>query len=180
MHMLAPEVRRLIERAQPPKRMRTTIVAIDGFGGAGKSTLAAAIAEEYRATTVHTDDFAAWDNPIDWWPRLLAQVLKPLGANQKGHYQRYDWDARQLAEWHDIELGGLVITEGVTSSRREFRPYLSGAIWVDTPPELRLRRGLERDGAQALAQWQQWMAAERQWAEVDRPWLAADLIRTGY
>jgi len=55
------------------------LVAIDGPGGAGKTTFAERFAAAADgAPIVHTDDFASADNPIDWWPRLLAEVIEPL------------------------------------------------------------------------------------------------------
>lgn len=182
--MLNPLVRRLIDGARPPEAMTTVIVAVDGFGGAGKSTLAEQIAaEQLRAgrpvTIVHTDDFASWDNPVDWWPRLLEQVLQPLSRNQTARYQQYDWNSRTLADWHEVQPGGLMVLEGVTASRDEFRPYLAATIWVETSADLRLRRGLERDGEQARGQWQEWMAVERRWAEATQPWTQANLVVPG-
>lgn len=67
--------------------LKTRIVAIDGRGGAGKSTLAARLSELLGgAPVVHTDDFASWDNPIDWWPELLAQVLEPLARGDAASF----------------------------------------------------------------------------------------------
>ncbi len=160
-------------------KARTVIVAIDGFGGAGKSTLAARVAERLDAVVVQTDDFASWDNPLDWWPRLLEQVLVPLSHDEPARYQRYDWDARELAEWIEVAPGGIVIVEGVSSSRAAFRPFLSLAIWVDAPSDLRLARGLERDGVDMRDQWIEWMSAEQAWADDEDPRAAADLIVSG-
>ena len=43
------------------------LVAIDGPGGAGKSTFARKLSEAAGGAPVfHTDDFAAADNPINW------------------------------------------------------------------------------------------------------------------
>ncbi len=50
-------------------------------------------------------------------PRLLAQVLQPLRAEQPAHYQRFDWSAQALAEWHTLPPGGVVIIEGTTALR---------------------------------------------------------------
>ena len=159
--------------------MRTVIVAIDGFSGAGKSTLAARLADEVSGTIVHTDDFAAWDIPLDWWPRLVEQVLVPLSKNEPARYQRYDWDLRELAQWHSIEAGGMVVVEGVSSSREKFRPYLSLAVWVEAPRELRLERGIERDGEGMRDAWLGWMASEDEWAERETPHDHADLTVSG-
>jgi uridine kinase len=170
-----------IAAARPPRGMTTKIVAIDGGGGAGKSTLAKHLSGWLgSAPVVITDDFASWGNPLNWWPRLLEQVLEPLGNNQAAHYQRYDWKTLELAEWHDVEPGGIVILEGVSSMRREFRPYLAYHIWIDTPPDLRRERGLARErgisGEDNLEQWQQWQAVEVEHYQQDQPEAVADLI----
>lgn len=170
--------------ARPAPGMSTSFLAIDGYGGAGKSTLAAFLVEELRVRglrvdLVHTDDFASADHPLDWWPRMIEQVLEPLGVGTTARYQRYDWDEQELAEWHTVEPGALVILEGVSSSRNAFRPWLSLAVWVETPGDERLRRGLERDGEQALDQWHRWMAEEVAWGEAERPWERADVVVPG-
>jgi uridine kinase len=168
-----------LDSASAPGTMTTKIVAIDGFAGAGKSTLAEAVGRERAGTVLHTDDFASWDEPLEWWPRLLTQVLEPLAANQTGRYQRYDWVSQQLAEWHEIAPGGLLILEGVSSCRAAFRPYLSYSVWVDTPADVRMERGLERDGADARPLWLQWMAEENEWAKNESPKEHVDLVVLG-
>jgi hypothetical protein len=42
---------------------------------------------------------------------MRRQVLEPLGRDEPARYQRYDWDADRLAEWHEIPVGGTVIIE---------------------------------------------------------------------
>jgi uridine kinase len=86
---------------------------------------------------------------------------------------------RPLAEWHAIEPGGLVVIEGLSSSREKFRPYLSLAAWVDAPRELRLERGIERDGESMRGAWLDWMASEDEWAAEEDPRSHADLIVSG-
>ena len=170
----------LARAARPPHGVLTTIVAIDGLSGAGKSTLAAAIGGELAATVIHTDDFSRWDLPLDWWPRMLEQVLVPLAAGADAQYQRWDWDAGRLAEWHTVPAGGTVVIEGVSSSRAVFRPYLAASVWVETPRDLRLTRGLERDGQDAAGLWAAWMAEEDAWVAEEDPRLHASLIVTGF
>ena len=53
------------------------------------------------------------------------------------------------------------------------------AIWIETSPEVRLRRGLERDGEAARPQWEAWMAAEEAYRRRERPDLAADVVLDG-
>jgi uridine kinase len=75
-------------------------LAIDGHGGAGKSTLAAAVARATGAALVHTDDFflrpAASATPpalVEYydWRRLRAQALEPLTAGGDATFRRFDW-----------------------------------------------------------------------------------------
>lgn len=169
----------LVHASPPLAGTHTRIVAIDGLGGAGKSTLAKLVASKVAAQVVHTDDFASWDDPLGWWPRLLDEVLVPLSQDLVGRFQRYDWDSRQLAEWHEVHPGGTVLVEGVSSSRAEFRLYLSASIWIDSPRHVRLRRGLQRDGDGALAQWEEWMAREDEWVAAQLPRSKADLVLNG-
>jgi uridine kinase len=159
----------------------TTIVAIDGLGGSGKSELAAKLAGALEdATVVQTDDFAR-PNVRGWdWERMKAQVLAPISRNEPGRYQRYDWKADRLAEWHEVPVGGTLIVEGVSSLRDELGKYWDLAIWVSAPYELRLQRGVERDGEAMRSQWTDvWMPEEQDYLETQRPDETADVIVDG-
>jgi len=173
--------RRLIDAvrsAEAPAGVGTRIVAVDGLGGAGKSSLAHRLAQELDARIIHTDDFASWATPVDWWPDLIELALKPLAAGKPARYQPTSWGGEE----HEpvvIDPTGIVILEGVTASREAFRPYLAYSIWIETPRELRLQRGLERDGEDARAQWEEWMEAEDGYIERERPAARADTVLRG-
>jgi uridine kinase len=164
--------------ASLPDGVRTRLVAIDGLGGAGKSTLAAELADELDAVVVHTDDFASWENPLDWWPALLEQVLEPLAAGRSARFVPNTWGGPERPTV-EIDAGGVVIVEGVTASREAFRPYLAFSIWVETPRETRLARGLARDGEPMREQWEAWMASEDRYVERERPDEHADAVVSG-
>jgi hypothetical protein len=106
---------------------------------------------------------------------MIEQVLQPLAQGRPARYQRYDWDRRELAEWHEADAPFLIL-EGVSSARIEFRPYLAYRIWAECPRELCLKRGLQRDGAAMFPQWEQWMRAEDDHFREHRTREAADLI----
>jgi uridine kinase len=160
--------------------MATKVIAVDGPGGAGKSAFAARLAEALGGVqVVHTDDFASWEDPINWWPRLLKEVLEPLSRNESARYRRTDWGNSDHRERGEVTPAEFVILEGVTASREAFQPFLTYSVWIDTPRELRLSRGLERDGEEARAQWEEWMAQEEDYVREEKPQERADLVVPG-
>jgi uridine kinase len=61
-----------------------------------------------------------------------------------------------------------------------FREAYDLRIWVEAARELRLARGIARDGEQARAVWEDhWMPSEDRYVEEDDPISAADLIVDG-
>lgn len=171
---------------------KTLLIGIDGCGGAGKSTLADALRDidKENISIVHMDDFykteaqrrepnnsigALWD-----CKRLKEQVLIPLKNNQDTHYQIYDWDLDELTEWKYITRGGIVIVEGCYSLMGGLDSYYDYKIWIDTPRNLRLRRGIERDGEMKRHLWENlWMPSEEEYIKCQHPMEKADWIVDG-
>ena len=84
LHVTREHVVDAIRSSKSPVGMTTRIIAIDGPGGAGKSSLAEHLAHELDAPIVHTDDFASWDNPIEWWPDVIEKVRVVIGERARG------------------------------------------------------------------------------------------------
>jgi uridine kinase len=174
------------------RRHATLLIGIDGPGGSGKSSFAHALARRRNdVTIVEMDDFFLPSSarvpgdprakPIgaDFdWQRLRDQVLLPLGEDHPGWYQRYDWEQDHLAEWHTIPVGGVVVVEGVYSTRDEYYPaHYDFTIWLECAPQIRLARGLARNGESIREIWEQdWMVAEDLYIASQHPNLRADLI----
>ena len=167
-----------IRRAKAPDGMTTRVIAVDGPGGAGKTTVSKWLAAELEAPIVQTDDFASWENPTEWWPDLLTKVLEPLARGEPARYVPTSWGGPPRDEV-TVNPSQFLILEGVTASREAFRPYLAYSIWIETPRELRLQRGLERDGEQKREQWNEWMAGEDRYVEREQPAEHADLVLPG-
>ncbi|HUD11586.1 MAG TPA: AAA family ATPase [Candidatus Saccharimonadia bacterium] len=172
----------------PQRKLPVKFLAIDGHGGSGKSTLAEILAKELGAEVIHTDDFADWDNPIDWWPRVIECVFEPITRGSKTlNYPRSKW-------WVDHHpqpvvnqpVTPVMILEGVSALRREFRDYVSYGIFVDTPKGTCLQRVLARDAgmdgkteAQIKAMWDDWIKDEDEYILRDNPKSHADKVVDG-
>jgi len=114
------------------------------------------------------------------WRRLRDDVLVPLSRDEAGRYRRYDWPSERLAEWRAVEVGGIVMVEGVYTLRSELRSFYDYAIWVECPVAERLARGLARDGEEARDLWLgAWMPEEDRYAEAERPWEHSELVLDG-
>jgi uridine kinase len=163
------------------RNVSTVWIGIDGFGAAGKTTLAERMAAALGdAAVVHIDDFSGPREPEWDWGRFVAQVRDPLLAGHVARYQSWDWDRDEGGAWHDIAPGHPVIVEGVSSTRAEVGIAWDVQIWVDAPRDVRLTRALERDGPARLSRWlDDWMPSEERYAARERPQQRADLIVSG-
>ena len=172
------------------------LVAIDGPGGAGKSTLAQLLKEHLKTlgwtvAVVKHDDFYLPSNQRENqqtkaiggdfdWERLRDQVLTPIRERRSAHYRRYDWETDVLAEWHTISASHVVLVEGVYTMRRELADLYDLKIWVECPRAIRLARGVVRDGEAARATWEQdWMPQEDDYVKTHLPHERADFFING-
>ena len=79
-----------------------------------------------------TDDFASADAPLEWWPRLLSQVVEPLSQGRPARYRRYDWARGELADWVEVPPAPAVLIEGVSSGRLEWAEHIAFLVWIHT------------------------------------------------
>ena len=171
---------------RPPKAGSTKVIGIDGHGGSGKTTLAAHLSKRFDAEIVHTDDFASWDNPKDWWPLVIGRIFEPLrsGAKTLSYSRSQWWPEHEPEPVVDQPVTGALILEGVGSLRREFRQFLSLAIFVSAPREVCIGRGTTRDAAmgtqdEVFEQWNKWFDDEVGYMARDEPERFADVVLSG-
>lgn len=151
-----------------PRRLGPVrLVCVDGPAGSGKTTTAGRVATRLvargaTAAVLHLDDlYAGWRGlEGSLWPRLSAQVLEPLRRGRPGRYQRFDWPLDRFDDWVDVPVPDVLVLEGCGSARRAADAVATLRVWVEAPRDLRLRRGLERDGDAARAHWLTWMSDE--------------------
>jgi hypothetical protein len=124
---------------------------------------------------VHADDL------LEGWsglPRLsyrFEDLLRPLAHGRPGSYVRWDWVADGWAETVLVEPGPLLVLEGVGSGAAAYADLRTLLVWVEAPHDLRMRRGLERDGDAFAAHWERWAAAEEELFTRERTRERADL-----
>lgn len=160
----------------PPRAGNTRVAAIDGPAGSGKTTLAARLAAAVGAPVVHMDDlYPGWDGLAAAPGKLREWVLEPLADGRRARYRRYDWEAGAYAEWVDVPAADVLITEGCASGARTAAPYLSLLVWVDAPYDVRMLRGIGRDGEIFRPYWERWAAQERVLFAAERTAERADV-----
>lgn len=167
--------------AAPARLGDVRLVAVDGPSGSGKSSFAdQLVAELPDAALVRTDDFATWDDPVSWWPRLVDGVFLPLSQGRPGRYRRTEWaDGHPHPGRHvTVRVPRILLVEGVSAGRRSIRPRLSYLVWCEVPDHTeRLARAVTRDGADSRQNLTNWQAFEAGWFAVDGTRPAAQHVR---
>jgi uridine kinase len=155
-------------QAAPPRLGRTRLISIDGPAGSGKSTLAERFEARAKARglntgLIHMDDlYDGWAGAERGFALLRDHVLQRLADGREGRYRRYDWHTGAYAELHLVPVTvDLLIVEGVTSCDRDADGWQSLRLWIETTNEVRLDRGIDRDGEALRDHWLEWMRWER-------------------
>jgi uridine kinase len=165
----------LIDAAVAERGGGLVLVGIGGRGAAGKTSLARVVP---GAQIVSTDEF--WDGGGFDIPRLEREVVATLAAGRPARFSSYDWTARRVRGERVVEPRGVVIVEGVCALHRTLRDAYAVRVWVEAPAELRLARGVARDGEDARRTWVDvWMPSEDRYVERDDPVACADIVVDG-
>lgn len=175
--------------SKEPKLGKVKLIAIDGHGGSGKSTVAKLLAEKLNAEIIQIDDFTGWDRPKNWRASMVDLVFTPIteGATQLSYRRAKWWPNHEPQPVVNQPVSPVMILEGVTALRKEFRPYISLGIYVEAPSEISMQRGIERDIASGTGKtkadiamlWQSWSESEDAYINRDKPNLFADIIIDG-
>ena len=162
---------------RPPTLGAGRLVCVDGPAGSGKTTLAAAlVALAPDATVIHTDDLLeGWDG-LPGLARSVATLLEPLAAGRTGHWRRWDWHASAWAETREVSPASLLILDGVGSWSPAIAPWVTALAWVEAAYDLRMARGLARDGDAFAPHWDRWAADEEELFARTGTRDAADLV----
>jgi len=163
-----------------------TLIAIEGFGGSGKST----IAEKLKlglgsAYVVCIDDFivksklaeSSWDSGVFDRERLKQQVLIPAIAGKDVVYQKLIWETDILSGPIMIPKVSYLIIEGISSYHSDIAKYYDYKIWVDISIETAANRGRARDDSIENALfWDLWVQNDLDYKKKYHPEQRADFV----
>jgi uridine kinase len=178
----------------PPTLGAGRLVCVDGPAGSGKTTLAAALGRGFRdalrvpggradpahVRVLHMDNmYAGWAGLEEGMVTVASSVVAPLRAGQPGRYRRYDWHRSRFAEERVVPPCDVLVIEGVGSGGAAYDDAITCLVWVDTPSDVRLARGLARDGEGVREHWLAWSAREEEMLARERTRARADVVVDG-
>jgi hypothetical protein len=179
---LSDVVHRLLDAA-PDVVGRPRLIAIDGRGGAGKSSLVERLRVIVPASgIVHTDD-VAWNQAyFDWGALMVENILRPLHRGEAVTFRPPAWTEHARPGAIRVSDGADVVwVEGTGIIREEFAPWIDASIWVQGDLDEQERRLAERDG-ESPAQQQHiaaWLAEELPLMLREQPWRMATIVVAG-
>lgn len=150
----------------PWKPQRPLFIGLAGGSGSGKTTIAEEVVAglEGRVALLHHDAYyrnrvdltfeertrVNYDHPHSLETELLIEHLAMLRTGLAVEHPVYDFPAHlRSPETIRIEPAPVIVVEGIlVLSEPELRSELDLKIFVDTDPDLRLARRLERDIAE--------------------------------
>jgi hypothetical protein len=177
------EVVRQLRAAAPEVVGRPRVIAVDGRGGAGKSTLVERLRAVVPASgTVHTDD-VAWNHAyFDWGGLMVENILRPLHRGDAVNFRPQAWIEHDRSGAIRVPAGADVVwVEGTGIIREEFVPWIDASIWVQGDLDEQEDRLVARDGDSAEQQRHvaDWLAEELPLLLREQPWRKATVVVAG-
>lgn len=159
-------------RPAVPDRRVGGLVLVDGTSGAGKTTLAEALAQADGARIVHMDDlYAGWDG-LAHATATLERILVERATGARPRWRRWDWHASGWGEEDSLAPDVPLVVEGCGSVTAVTARLAHRVLWLDAPEPVRRCRILARDGDDSW--WAGWRRQEAMHRTRHRP----DLLTT--
>ena len=177
------DVVRRLRDAAPGVTGRPRVIAVDGRGGAGKTTLAERLRTVVpNSAVVHTDDIAWHHAYFDWGALLRDHVLRPLHRGEAVDFRPDAWIARDRPGSITVPAGlEFVWIEGTGIIREELAPWLDASVYLqgDLREQERLLSARDGDSAEQQEHVADWLREELPFMLRERPWARATVIVAG-
>lgn len=175
---------------------RPAFVALSGFGGSGKSSLALEVARMLEdSVVIPIDDFivgARDERSADWRTfdraRLRRDILESARPGESLSYQKYnsgDYVNGKGGELVQVAIGRTVIVEGCGILHPELMGYYDASAWIAMPQEAALASAKQRDSSEGdlfgdddtAALWDEvWGPNDKNFFDTFRPDFAATVL----
>lgn len=148
------------------------IIAIDGRCAAGKTTLAAELAEQLGGDVIHMDDFflpPKFRTPERrsepggnvHYERFLTEVIPKLASGEAFSYQRFDCSRMAPGDRIPVQNNGFVFVEGAYSCHPVLGNYMDRKVFLDIDRVNQTERIRGRNGEDRLQDFLQlWIPLE--------------------
>ncbi len=177
------DVVRQLTDASPDVTGRPRVIAVDGRGGAGKTTLARRLGAVLpRSAVVHTDDIAWHHAYFDWGTVLIENILRPLHRGEAVDFRPRPWITRGRPGSIAVPSGAeFVVIEGTGVIREELAPWLDASIWMqgDLEEQERLLAGRDGDSPEQREHVARWLQEELPFMLREQPWARATVVVAG-
>ncbi|WP_404197517.1 uridine kinase family protein [Streptomyces tauricus] len=174
---------RQLRDASPDVMGRPRVIAIDGRGGAGKTTLAEQLCKAVpNSAVVHTDDIA-WNHAyFDWGSLLVENILQPLRRGEAVDFRPEAWITHNRPGSIAVPAGAdFIWAEGTGIIREELAPWLDASVWIQGDLDEQERVSAVRDGdsPEQLEHVANWLLEELPFMLREQPWARATMIVAG-
>ncbi|MEU6028745.1 hypothetical protein ABZ825_17270 [Streptomyces tauricus] len=174
---------RQLRDASPDVMGRPRVIAVDGRGGAGKTTLAEQLCKAVpNSAVVHTDDIA-WNHAyFDWGSLLVENILQPLRRGEAVDFRPEAWITHNRPGSIAVPAGAdFIWVEGTGIIREELAPWLDASVWIQGDLDEQERVSAVRDGdsPEQLEHVANWPLEELPFMLREQPWARATMIVAG-
>ena len=153
------------------------VILLDGGSGAGKTSLAALIAESWRRARGEELQVVSLDDVYPGWHGLAAgsDAVPRILASSSAGYRRWDWATSLPAEWVSVDPDRPILLEGCGALTVESAKRATCRVWLELDERWRRHRALTRDKGGYDPYWDTWASQEQTHWRENQPWSLADL-----
>lgn len=169
--MTDADLRRVVEllSAAPAGPAGNRLLCVDGFSGAGKTTVARALGGLLDAPVLALDEiYPGWDG-LAAAPAIARDGIgDPLAAGTTLRWPTWDWDAGRPGPWREHPPAPVVVLEGCGAGAQVLEPVTALLVWVHADDDERERRLRHRADHATYAPFRdRWRAQELAFAAAE-------------